>query len=54
VIYCGCCPLERCPNIRPAFVALRQMGFTNVRVLLLPNSFEADWAGKGLPYEKSH
>jgi hypothetical protein len=53
VIYCGCCPLEHCPNIRPAFVALRQMGFTNVRVLLLPNSFEADWAGQGLPYEKS-
>src|SRR5208282_6757850 len=19
VIYCGCCPMERCPNIRPSF-----------------------------------
>lgn len=52
VIYCGCCPLERCPNIRPAFVALRDLGFTKLRVLLLPTSFEVDWAEKGLPYDK--
>jgi thiosulfate/3-mercaptopyruvate sulfurtransferase len=52
VIYCGCCPMEKCPNIRPAFTALRDMGFTNLRVLLLPNSFAVDWAGKGLPYDK--
>jgi thiosulfate/3-mercaptopyruvate sulfurtransferase len=52
VIYCGCCPLDKCPNIRPAFSALRDMGFTNLRVLLLPNSFAADWAEKGLPYDK--
>jgi len=52
VIYCGCCPLERCPNLRPAFTALRELGFTKVRVLLLPTSFAVDWAEKGLPYEK--
>jgi thiosulfate/3-mercaptopyruvate sulfurtransferase len=52
VLYCGCCPMEKCPNIRPAFTALREMGFTNLRVLILPNSFAADWAEKGLPYEK--
>lgn len=52
VIYCGCCPLERCPNIRPAFIALRDLGFTKLRVLLLPTSFEVDWAEKGLPYDK--
>jgi thiosulfate/3-mercaptopyruvate sulfurtransferase len=52
VIYCGCCPLERCPNIRPAFTALRDLGFTNLRVLILPTSFALDWAEKGLPYEK--
>jgi thiosulfate/3-mercaptopyruvate sulfurtransferase len=52
VIYCGCCPMEKCPNIRPAFMALRKMGFTNLRVLILPNSFLVDWAEKGLPYEK--
>jgi hypothetical protein len=52
VIYCGCCPMERCPNIRPAFKALRDLGFKKVRVLLLPNDFATDWAGKGLPYDK--
>jgi thiosulfate/3-mercaptopyruvate sulfurtransferase len=52
VIYCGCCPMEHCPNIRPAYLALRQLGFAKVRVLLLENTFEADWAGKGYPYDK--
>jgi len=52
VIYCGCCPLDHCPNIRPAFTALHDLGFTQLRVLILPTSFEADWANKGLPYDK--
>jgi thiosulfate/3-mercaptopyruvate sulfurtransferase len=52
VIYCGCCPMERCPNIRPAFTALHEMGFTKLRVLILPTSFEVDWAEKGMPYDK--
>ncbi len=53
IIYCGCCPIEKCPNIRPAFVALREMGFTNLRMLILPTSFAVDWAEKGLPYDKA-
>jgi hypothetical protein len=52
VIYCGCCPLERCPNLRPAFTTLHEMGFTKLRALILPISFAEDWAAKGLPYEK--
>ena len=52
VIYCGCCPLERCPNIRPAFKALQGLGFKNLRVLLLPQDFATDWADKGFPYDK--
>src|SRR5215510_13323148 len=28
LIYCGCCPLDRCPNLRPAFTTLSAMGFT--------------------------
>jgi len=52
VIYCGCCPMDHCPNLRPAFVALRQMGFTRLRVLILPSSFAIDWAEKGLPYDR--
>ncbi len=53
VIYCGCCPMERCPNMRPAFSALHDMGFTKLRALILPHSFAEDWADKGLPYEKA-
>jgi|SRR5271169_1416556 len=52
VLYCGCCPMGRCPNIRPAFTALHEMGFTRVRVLILETSFAVDWAEKRLPYEK--
>ena len=52
VIYCGCCPFDRCPNIRPAFAAIRDMGFTHVRVLVLPTSFAADWVEKGYPMQK--
>ena len=54
VIYCGCCPMERCPNIRPAFKALQGLGFKNLRVLMLPQDFATDWAGKGLPYDKGN
>jgi hypothetical protein len=52
VIYCGCCPFDRCPNIRPAYTALRDLGFTHVRVLVLPTSFAADWVEKGYPLQK--
>ncbi len=52
VIYCGCCPFERCPNIRPAFALFRDMGFTRVRVLELRTSFADDWAGKNYAIEK--
>jgi thiosulfate/3-mercaptopyruvate sulfurtransferase len=52
VIYCGCCPMEKCPNIRPAYRALREMGFTKLRVLVLPTSFEKDWIEQGYPVER--
>jgi thiosulfate/3-mercaptopyruvate sulfurtransferase len=52
VIYCGCCPFDRCPNIRPAYKAAQEMGFTHIRVLVLPTSFAADWVGKGYPLAK--
>jgi thiosulfate/3-mercaptopyruvate sulfurtransferase len=52
VIYCGCCPFEKCPNIRPAFTALNGMGFKKLRVLVLPTNLATDWAGKGYPLEK--
>ena len=51
VLYCGCCPWKDCPNIRPAFRTLRELGFKHVRVLRLPNNFQQDWVAKGLPIE---
>ena len=52
VVYCGCCPFDRSPNVRPAYKAVHEMGFTHVRVLVLPTSFAADWVEKGYPIEK--
>lgn len=54
VIYCGCCPWSRCPNIEPAYRTLRAMGFTHVRALYLADNFGTDWANKGYPVESSH
>jgi thiosulfate/3-mercaptopyruvate sulfurtransferase len=53
ILYCGCCPLEKCPNLRPAFSALREMGFARLRVLILPTSFNVDWVEKGYPVQKA-
>jgi len=52
VIYCGCCPWEDCPNIRPAYQALKEMGFTNFKVLDIPNRIGDDWTAKGYPIVK--
>jgi thiosulfate/3-mercaptopyruvate sulfurtransferase len=52
VVYCGCCPWKRCPNIRPAFAILHDLGFTNVKVLSIPTNFREDWVDKGFPIEK--
>ena len=51
VIYCGCCPMDKCPNIRPAYRALKELGFTNVRVLSLPTNTHTDWYSKDYPSE---
>ncbi len=52
VIYCGCCPWVRCPNIRPAYEQLHAMGFTRVRTLYVNDNFGKDWVDKGYPTEK--
>ena len=54
VIYCGCCPMTRCPNVRPAFAALRDAGFKNVKVLALTESMHSDWTEKGYPTQKAN
>jgi len=49
VVYCGCCPYEHCPNVRPAIQALQDMKFTNYYVLDLPHNIRTDWIDKGYP-----
>ena len=53
VIYCGCCPYEHCPNVRPAIDAVKQMKFTNYFLLDLPHNIKKDWIDKGYPVSKS-
>lgn len=49
VIYCGCCPFEHCPNIRPAFLLLNEMKFTHHKLVSLPHNIKVDWIDKGYP-----
>jgi thiosulfate/3-mercaptopyruvate sulfurtransferase len=51
VLYCGCCPVKHCPNVRPASAALRSLGRANAHVLDLPTRFAMDWVDKGYPVE---
>lgn len=52
VLYCGCCPWAHCPNVHPAYLELRSLGFTNVKVLYIAQNFGDDWVNKGYPVEK--
>ena len=52
VLYCGCCPWDRCPNIGPAYRQLHDMGFTNVKAVYMASNFGDDWVAKGYPVEK--
>lgn len=49
IIYCGCCPWDHCPNIRPAMELLHSLGFTHVKAMYLPTDFKFDWIDKGYP-----
>lgn len=51
VIYCGCCPMDKCPNIKPAFKLFADQKFTNVRLLDLPVNINVNWIRKGYPLE---
>ncbi len=51
VIYCGCCPFEHCPNIRPAFILLNEMKFSNAHLLNLEHNIKMDWVAKGYPVQ---
>jgi len=52
VIYCGCCPFDHCPDVRPAVALLKEMKFTNFHLLNLPDNIKTDWISKGYPQVK--
>jgi len=52
VIYCGCCPWNHCPNVRPAYAALHNQGFKKLRVLYIADNLGTDWVDKGYPTAK--
>ena len=52
IVYCGCCPFDHCPNVRPAIDALKEMKFTNYYLLDLPHNIKKDWIDKGYPAAK--
>ena len=52
VIYCGCCPFDHCPNIRPAYTYLKSLGFARITVLHIPTNLHTDWVAKGFPTTK--
>jgi len=51
VIYCGCCPFDHCPNVRPAIELLKELKFTNWKLLDIPHNIKTDWIDKGYPTE---
>ncbi|MFL6463384.1 MAG: hypothetical protein ACJ73N_03115, partial [Bryobacteraceae bacterium] len=52
VIYCGCCPFDKCPNIHPAYNTLKDLGFTDVKVVVNKTNLHTDWVSKGYPTTK--
>ncbi len=53
VLYCGCCPWEKCLECAAGFCGfLHEMGFSRVRVMVVPKDFKTDWDDKGFPTEK--
>jgi thiosulfate/3-mercaptopyruvate sulfurtransferase len=52
VIYCGCCPFEHCPNVRPAVDLLKKKNFSNFYILNIRNNIRKDWIDKGYPVSK--
>lgn len=53
MIYCGCCPWSRCPNMAAAYEVLTELGFTNVTAMQINDNFGTDWVDKGFPTAKS-
>jgi len=52
VVYCGCCPWSKCPNIILAYNELRTLGFHNVKALYIAENFGKDRLDKGYAVAK--
>ena len=52
VLYCGCCPWSRCPNIAPAYEELHRLGYSNTKALYIVNDFGTNWVDAGYPVAK--
>lgn len=53
VLYCGCCPWDRCPNLNGPVKMLKEMGYTKVKAMMIPENFKKDWIDQGYPTEKA-
>jgi thiosulfate/3-mercaptopyruvate sulfurtransferase len=51
VIYCGCCKMDHCPNIAPAFEHLQKNGYSKIKILNLKEDLVFDWVNKGYPMD---
>jgi thiosulfate/3-mercaptopyruvate sulfurtransferase len=51
VVYCGCCPMRVCPNVRPAYDLLTELGYKNSKILDLKQNLKTDWVDQGYPVE---
>ncbi len=51
VLYCGCCPWDHCPNMKPSMELLKGLGFTRVKAMYIPDNFKSNWIDKGYPVE---
>jgi len=51
ILYCGCCPWNNCPNVKPAMALLKEMGFTHAKAMYVETGFGKDWTDKGYPVE---
>ena len=51
IVYCGCCPWDHCPNMKPAMEMLKSLGYTHAKAMYIPDNFKSNWIDKGYPVE---
>lgn len=52
IVYCGCCPWDKCPNVKPAMDLLKSMGYRNAKAMYVAENFKTNWIDKGYPVER--